>query len=227
MIRRAILYTTSALILATGTFGCAVKAKKQVTALEERNKNLTNQLNRAYGDLDLAMKERDAFNQRLEAALRDADDLRTELATQIVSESAPAPTGWTAIPGGGMIAIEGNVLFAPGKPTLRREARRALDAIVSTLEGEYASKDIMVFGHTDDRPIKKSGWADNWQLSTERALAVVRYLRDHGVSVGRLAACGCGQHRPRVPNNSEPNRTSNRRVEIFAIDAQPRTGRPG
>lgn len=227
MIRRTILCSASALVLATGTFGCAAKAKKQITALEERNRNLTNQLNRAYGDLELAMQERDGFNQRLEGALRDAEDIRAQLAAQIASEPAPAPAGWTAVPGGGMIAIESNVLFAPGKVELRREARRALDAIVSTLEGEYASKDILVFGHTDDRPIKKSGWADNWQLSTERALAVVRYLRDNGVSVGRLAACGCGQHRPRVPNTSEPNRTSNRRVEIFAIEAQPRTGRPG
>jgi chemotaxis protein MotB len=124
-----------------------------------------------------------------------------------------------------MIAIEENILFAPGKVTLRDEARKTLDAIVSTLEGEYGSKDIMVFGHTDDRPIKKSGWADNWQLSTERGLAVVRYLREHGVAAERLVAAGCGEYRPRVPNTTEPNRLSNRRVEIFAIDAQARTGR--
>jgi len=137
----------------------------------------------------------------------------------------PAPAGWTAVPGGGMIAIEENILFPPGKIALRDEAKKTLDAIVSTLEGEYSGKDIMVFGHTDDRPIKKSGWDDNWQLSTERSLAVVRYLAEHGVNAERLVAAGCGEHRPRAANTSEPNRLSNRRVEIFAIDAQARTGR--
>ena len=226
MIKRTILCTASALVLVAGAMGCAAKPKTQLTILEQRNRNLTNQLNRCYGDLELSMQERDSFNGRLASALREADDLRGQLAAQPEPELAAAPAGWTAVPGGGMISIEDNVLFAPGKAVLRGEARRALDAIVSTVGGEYASKDILVFGHTDNRPIKKSGWADNWQLSTERSLAVVRYLRDHGVSVGRLAACGCGEHRPRVPNSSEPNRTANRRVEIFAIDAQPRTGRP-
>jgi chemotaxis protein MotB len=192
-------------------------------ALEERNRQLNNQLNRARADLDAATRDRAALDQRLAAAIRDVDSLRAQLSDRPEPEAAPA--GWTAVPGGGMIAIEESILFAPGKVTLREEARRTLDGIVSTIEGEYAGKDIMVFGHTDDRPIKKSGWADNWQLSTERALAVVRYLREHGVSAARLVAAGCGENRPRVENNTEPNRLANRRVEIFAIDAQPRTGR--
>jgi chemotaxis protein MotB len=124
-----------------------------------------------------------------------------------------------------MIAIEDDLLFAPGRITLREEARKTLDGIVSTLQGEYGDKDIVIFGHTDDRPIKKSGWDDNWQLSTERALAVTRFLQEHGISASRLVASGCGEHRPRVPNTTEPNRTANRRVEIFAIDPQALTGR--
>jgi chemotaxis protein MotB len=149
--------------------------------------------------------------------------VRAELAGRPLVEQAPA--GWTAVPGGGMISIEENILFGPGKAVLRDEARKTLDGIASTLSGEYGNKDIMVFGHTDDRPIKKSGWNDNWQLSTERGLAVVRYLKEHSVSPDRLVAAGCGEYRPRVPNTTEPNRLSNRRVEIFAIDAAPRTGR--
>ncbi len=201
--------------------GCA--NPKNMADLEAQNQNLRNQLNRAGSDLASAMKERDLINDRLKAALRDADALKAELAGRPVIE--PTPPGWTAVPGGGMIAIEENILFAPGKAVLRDDARRTLDSIVSTLGGEYGDKDIMVFGHTDDRPIKKSGWQDNWQLSTERGLAVVRYLKEHGIAPERLVAAGCGEFRPRTPNTSEPNRLSNRRVEIFAIDAQPGTGR--
>jgi len=202
--------------------GCAGN-KKQADALEGRNRDLGNALSRAQNDLQACMRERDQLGQQLAAARTDSDSLRSQLANK--PEPPTAPPGWTAVPGGGMIAIEEDILFAPGKVTLRDEARKTLDSVVSTLEGDYHTKDIMVFGHTDDRPIKKSGWQDNWQLSTERSLAVTRYLKEHGVEPERLAAAGCGEYRPRVANDSEPNRLRNRRVEIFAIDAQPRTGR--
>ena len=218
-----ILLTVTVCLLAAVGSGCATQSKKDLAATEDRNRNLAAQLNKTRADLDAAARERAALDQRLAAAIRDVDSLRAELAGRPEPQTAPA--GWTAVPGGGMIAIEENILFAPGKVTLRDEARKTLDGIVSTLEGAYGGKDIMVFGHTDDRPIKKSGWTDNWQLSTERSLAVVRYLREHGVGAERLVAAGCGENRPRVANNTEPNRLSNRRVEIFAVDAQGRTGR--
>ena len=221
MNRRAIVRAMSVLCAALLAGGCG--NPKKMADLESQNQNLRGQLNRASADLASAMKERDRINERLKAALRDAEALKAELAGRPEPQTAPA--GWTAVPGGGMIAIEENILFAPGKATLRDEARKTLDGIVSTVNGEYSNKDIMVFGHTDDRPIKKSGWQDNWQLSTERGLAVVRYLKEHGVGPDRLVAAGCGEFRPRVANSSEPNRLSNRRVEIFAIEAQPRTGR--
>lgn len=211
----------SAWLLAT-VAGCASAGKQSAAELEDRNQKLAAQLNKTRADLDAERRAQADLKQRLDAAIRDVDGLRAQVNAAPV-EAAPA--GWTAVPGGGMIAIEENILFQPGKITLRDEAKKTLDAIVSTLEGTYSGKDIIVFGHTDDRPIKKSGWDDNWQLSTERSLAVVRYLAEHGVKAERLVGAGCGEHRPRVANNSEPNRLSNRRVEIFAIEAQARTGR--
>lgn len=214
-------WIVSSLALVT-LVGCASAGKPSAADLEDRNNKLAAQLNKTRNDLEAERRARADLDQRLAAAIRDVDGLRSQVNTSPIE---PAPAGWTAVPGGGMIAIEENILFQPGKITLREEAKKTLDAIVSTLEGEYSGKDIMVFGHTDDRPIKKSGWDDNWQLSTERGLAVVRYLAEHGVKADRLVAAGCGEHRPRVANSSEPNRLSNRRVEIFAIEAQARTGR--
>lgn len=210
-------------LLLLSALGCASTGKSSAAEMEDRNQKLAAQLNKARSDLDAERRARADLDQRLAAAIRDVDGLRGQISA--APPVQPAPAGWTAVPGGGMIAIEENILFQPGKITLRDEAKKTLDAIVSTLEGEYSGKDIMVFGHTDDRPIKKSGWDDNWQLSTERSLAVVRFLSEHGVNPTRLVGAGCGEHRPRVANNSEPNRLSNRRVEIFAIDAQARTGR--
>ncbi len=201
--------------------GCS--GQKNMAQMEAENQKLRGDLSRAEGDMASILKERELLNNRLRAMQNEIEGMRSEIAGRPVVE--PAPAGWTAVPGGGMIAIEENILFGPGKAALRDEARKTLDGIVSTLGGEYGGKDNMVLGHTDDRPIKKSGWNDNWQLSTERGLAVVRFLKEHGVSPDRLVAAGCGEFRPRVPNTTEPNRLSNRRVEIFAIDAQPRTGR--
>lgn len=196
--------------------------KNEPDAMAERNQHLASQLSRAQSDLAAALQERNALNERLRSLMAEADSLRNQL-NALPPE--PAPAGWTAVPGGGMIAIEDGVLFAPGRNILRDEAKRTLDGITSTLQGEYGDKDIVIFGHTDDRPIKKSGWDDNWQLSTERALAVARFLQQHGITASRIVAAGCGEHRPRVANNNEPNRTANRRVEIFAIDPQALTGR--
>ena len=117
-----------------------------------------------------------------------------------------------------MIAIPGSVLFKSGKVTLRRESKNVLSKIASEITGNFAGKDIYVFGHTDTDPIKKSKWKDNRQLSTERSLAVVRYLQTQSVSPKSLVACGCGEHRPMTSNSSSSGRSKNRRVEIFAVD---------
>ncbi|MGB2986661.1 MAG: OmpA family protein [Phycisphaerae bacterium] len=210
--------------LAATTPGCAAKLEQRISMLEDVNRNLTERLNLARDELREADSERDELNRRLLAARDETDALQGQLAERAAPEEAAS--GWIPVPGGAMIAIEGSVLFTPGKVTLRDEARRTLDAIVSTVQGEYADMNVLVVGHTDDQPIKKSGWTDNYQLSAERALAVVRYLRDHGVSPARLVTCGCGEHRPRVPGASEANRAANRRVEIFAIDPQLLTSQP-
>ena len=78
---------------------------------------------------------------------------------------------------------------------------RALDPVIRTLNSEYPSQDVLVYGHTDNVPIKKSGWKDNFELSTQRALSVVRQLQTRGVSPTRLVAAGCGEHRPVLPNH--------------------------
>jgi len=204
--------------------GCASTDKDRAAGLEGANRDLNGQLARARTDIEACNRERDSLNRRLTEALQSAESLRAQLANAPVPVEEPAP-GWTAVPGGAMIAIDDSVLFAPGKVVLRQEAKKTLDSVASTINGKYSTKDILVFGHTDDQPIKKSGWEDNWQLSSERALAVVRYLKGHNVAADRLVAAGCGENRPRAKNDSESGRLQNRRVEIFAIEPQSRTGR--
>lgn len=211
-------------LLAVAVTGCATREKQRIAILEQTNENLTARLNLTQSSLNTATRDWEELDQRLQAALDEVGVLHEQLAERPVQEEAAV--GWTAVPGGAMIAIDESVLFAPGKATLQQEARRILDVIASAVQGQYADKAILVFGHTDDKPIRKSGWADNYQLSAERALAVIRDLRERGVSAARLAGCGCGEYRPRTVNDSETSRAANRRVEVFAIDSLSAIGQP-
>lgn len=205
-----------AVLLGVAVTGCASPRQRRIALLEKNNAQLTARFNQIAGELDAAARDQGELNRRLQTVHAEAAALRAQLEQQLAEPIAPI--GWTNVPGGAMIAIEGSVLFVPGNATIRSEASRTLDAVASTLRGEYADKDILVVGHTDDQPIRKSGWDDNLQLSAERALAVVRYLGERGVSLERIIGGGCGNQRPRAPNNSPANRAANRRVEIFAIE---------
>ena len=211
---------TMMLVVMMGS-GCSAKHKDRIALLEQRNADLGAQLGRVRGDLAGTQRNRADLDERLRRAVSEVNGLRGALAaaeTPVQTPTESPADGWTAVPGGAMIAVPGNVLFAPGKVTIRPEAGRTLDGIASTIQGEYAEREILVFGHTDATPIKHSGWADNWELSVERALAVTRYLQNAGTAPHRLAACGCGEHRPMAENESAAGRSRNRRVEIYALD---------
>jgi len=80
---------------------------------------------------------------------------------------------------------------------------------------DLQGKNVVVAGYTDDVPNSaKSGYRDNWDLSTARAVNVVRYLQTKGVSPAMLGAAGFSEYRPLVPNDSPANRSQNRRIEI-------------
>ena len=78
--------------------------------------------------------------------------------------------------------------------------------------------DIGIEGHTDNEPIKYSGWKSNWELSTARALSVLHYLIDEkGVAPIRVSAIGYGEYRPIASNSNKEGRQANRRVEIVIL----------
>jgi len=201
-------------VIALGSSGCGPDPKERMAMLEQENTQLSDELAQARSAAEQAARARDACEQEL-ASLRSANDgLRNQLAA--VPPPMETPEGWTAIPGGAMIALDGEVLFRSGKADLRPEAKSTLDAIAQVVNGEYGNKDVLVYGHTDGQPIKKSGWKDNLELSAQRAMAVVRYLQSKGVSPQRLVAGGCGEHRPRVSKSA--NEPKNRRVEIYVLE---------
>jgi len=109
------------------------------------------------------------------------------------------------------------VLFDSGKATLRRSAYSVLDRVAQVLK-EVPDQPVGVEGHTDNVPIKVSGWADNNALSLARANAVVDYLvNQRGIEAGRLTAIGYGEMRPLISNDTVKGRQKNRRVEVIIL----------
>jgi chemotaxis protein MotB len=105
------------------------------------------------------------------------------------------------------------VLYDSGSATLNASATPLLDRIASLLRTEF-DHPIVVEGHTDDQAIASAQFPTNWELSTARATAVVRFfIRDH-VAPGRLGASGYGAMHPLTSNASAAGRSRNRRVEI-------------
>lgn len=111
--------------------------------------------------------------------------------------------------------VEG-VLFDLGKADIKQDAMLILDDIAPILK--KSQKHIRVEGHTDNLPINTTLFPSNWELSTTRAVNVVKYfIEKHNLSPKILSAAGYGEHRPVAPNDSAKNRALNRRVDIVIL----------
>jgi chemotaxis protein MotB len=118
--------------------------------------------------------------------------------------------------------VKGKILFETGKATLSPEGKALLDAISEEilLNTHYADYAVRVEGHTDNAPIGGSELR-NWNLSTERAIAAVKYLQVHaGVNAQRLAATGYAFYQPIDTTDTPEAKAKNRRIEIILVPPQ-------
>jgi chemotaxis protein MotB len=112
-----------------------------------------------------------------------------------------------------IIALPNDVLFDSGKTAIKPDGQAALAQVAQVLAG-IPDRHFLVAGDTDDVPIHTSRFPSNWELSTARAVEVVKLLVDKGVKPEVLAAAGYGQFDPVAPNDSPEHRAQNRRIEI-------------
>ena len=111
--------------------------------------------------------------------------------------------------------------FPSGSATLSDDGKAVLVKVLASLNtSQYKDFVITVEGHTDDNPIATLQFPSNWELSTARAAAVVRFFIEQGIPVDKLRASGYADVKPKVPNrdaggNPIPaNQAQNRRVVI-------------
>ncbi len=121
----------------------------------------------------------------------------------------------------GRIGISGRFLFAVNSDELQPEGRKLLSSLVLPLRSYLASRDemMMVSGFTDDRSIRggNTQFADNWELSAQRALTVTRAMVTDGLPSSMVFAAAFGSEQPIASNDSEPGRAQNRRVEMSPV----------
>ena len=118
--------------------------------------------------------------------------------------------------------VKGKILFETGSAILSVEGKELLDAITEEvlLNADYSAYAIRVEGHTDNTPIGGDELR-NWNLSTERAIAAVKYLQEHAnVSAERLAATGYAFYQPIDTAETPEAKAKNRRIEIILVPPQ-------
>ncbi len=157
------------------------------------------------------------LSTRLEAEVkrRQAEEQRREALEKALA--IPLATGRVTL-NNGRIGISNSVLFAFASDQLQPEGRQLMKSLAAPLAAYLASRDeiLMVSGFTDDRLVRGGSqtFADNWELSAQRALTVTRALIEDGVPASAVFAAAFGAEQP-VASNAEPDgRARNRRVEI-------------
>ncbi|KRD34693.1 hypothetical protein ASE35_08095 [Lysobacter sp. Root916] len=127
----------------------------------------------------------------------------------------------------GRIGIRGSVLFALNSDQLQPEGRELLKSIARPLAAYLRERDeaLMVSGYTDDRQVSDANpeFADNWELSAQRALTVTRALIAEGVPSSAVFAAAFGAEQPVSANTSAAGRANNRRVEMAPVPRLQRT----
>lgn len=180
--------------------------EKKVTDLQAQNEAL----NKSAGQLTEEKGALEAKSKELEAKSKQYEELAGSLKEQIQSGQVEI----SELRGKMTVKLKDKVVFSSGSAALNKQGRDALDAVAKAFQG-LQGKTVVVAGYTDNVPTSAKGaFKDNWDLSTARAVSVVRYLQTKGVEPKMLGAAGFAEYRPLASNDSAEGRSQNRRIEI-------------
>ena len=235
--------------LAISQTGCAFVPRRQLAQaqlrtrqLYEQNRTLamekaqlsqslaseTARLNQQIADLN---STRDTLQQRVDNLLAERSNsnvsnishspLPSDTSRQF-EELAKKYPEFEFDPATGVSKFSTDILFELGSDDVRSQAEPVLREFVKILNpGEATGMQVLVSGHTDDRPVvkpqTKARHPDNWYLSSHRAIAVLRTLSKLGMKEGRMGVSAYGPYQPVASGKDESSRQRNRRVEIFVL----------
>jgi len=158
-------------VLTGGMIGCNTVPLAEHEALKSEK----NKLSEAYSDQTDQLEDSQANESRL---LNEVNQLKLRLtaaeteATRLRSELARRPRTTVQVKPRTEISLGSDALFAPGQASLNGDGKRRIAQVAGQIRRQHAGAKIRVYGHTDSTPIKASKWADNLELSGQRAMAV-------------------------------------------------------
>ena len=186
--------------------GCSVVIQKHARSDAEVIAKLKKEL--TYKEQQYQIKENE---------LAELKKIKVLLEQRLKNEIANKEVSLDLTGRGVVITLASDIFFDSGKADIKKELYPVLDKVAYILTNKIADRNIGIEGHTDNEPIKHSGWKSNWELSLARAVNVLHYLEKEGVQPQRLTAIGYGQYRPVADNSAPEGRKLNRRVEIVIL----------
>lgn len=224
------LFGLVALVLAAGNFiGCENQAEQELQNLQIEHAQLQDQYAAAQDDLRQANLREAQLLSRAQAAEADLAQCNSNLAdarrqlSQAQQELAElrgqGQSDFVNPHVGERVTLSTDVVFASGRAELSDAGQREVRRIAQRIASEYPNGKVLVYGHTDNDPIRRTRnlWADNLDLSANRAMAVTRALREAGIAADRIETIAMGQASPAVANSSAENKARNRRVEVYIL----------
>jgi flagellar motor protein MotB len=154
---------------------------------------------------------------KLEAEVKQRQEAAERLKALEQALAGPLASGRVTL-NDGRIGINGSVLFSINSAELQPEGRQLLKSLSAPLAAYLQARDqiLMVSGFTDDRQVRDGNrrFADNWELSAQRALTVTRALIDDGLPSSSVFAAAFGSEQAVASNADADGRSRNRRVEM-------------
>ncbi|GAA3662076.1 OmpA/MotB family protein [Asaccharospora irregularis] len=118
---------------------------------------------------------------------------------------------------GVVLQLDETILFDSGEAVLKDYSRNILNTITTVIKN--IDNDVLIEGNTDNIPINNEYFKSNWELSTARTVSIVRYfVETKEINPTRFSVKGYAEYKPLVENNTEENRSINRRVDILIVE---------
>jgi chemotaxis protein MotB len=215
------------IVLAFATVACGVP-KSQYDALTTQEEKEKADSDKAIADLKahIAELEGKQTDEQTKAELEElrqqkaAADARAKLFDDFVQKFKSmidaGKLDITTRRGQIVLALATDVLFDEGKTDIKPDGKTAITDVATALKS-ISGRRFQVSGHTDTFPIHKKEFPSNWELSTARAVAVVKLLVEKGVKPESLSAAGYAEFDPFQSNGTDKGRAKNRRIEIVLV----------
>jgi chemotaxis protein MotB len=187
-------------------------ANMQVSALQAEKNDLAAKLKALNEEISRLTGENSAYAKQAEQAKKRIDTFRNMLKRfKALMESGKLKI--KIVNNKMLVEMASAILFDSGKAQLSDEGREALTEVAQIL-ATITDRNFQVAGHTDNVPIKNKRFKSNWDLSSARAVAVVKHLIENGVPAANISAAGYAETQPAASNDTEEGRAQNRRIEI-------------